>query len=244
MKKKSLHSVTKREEMQENILDSTYYFSINEIEVQGKSMTFTSSSGTSLRDNVNDLCMALQHFMEKGLSVESFDEYNTYDLMIYTYMQQEGEDFPKIDLSKTLDMKIKIAEDFKQILINKPITVNFGDNLNEKQSFYDEETNRSYDFYINKVENYDIWEDANKHFDSDHMKKAIKDANIGDEQLQEMKKDYYEFVEQTCPKGMYLAMIEYETEDDIQLNFYTKEFLDSKVEYNEGKCGIFFFFSR
>lgn len=241
VKKKSLHSVTKREEMQEDILNSTSNFSINEIEIQGKSMAFTSSSGTCLRDNAYDLCMALQHFVEKGLTVDLFDEYDTNDLMLYTYKQQDGEEFPKIDLSKPLDIKIKIAEDYNQILINKSMTVNFGDILNEKHSFYDEEVNRSYDLYINKVENYDIWEEANKHFDSEHMKKVIKDANIGDEQLQEMKKDYYEFIEQTCPKGMYLAMIEYETEDDVQLNFYTKEFLDAKVEYKEGKCGILFF---
>lgn len=121
------------------------------------------------------------------------------------------------------------------------MTVKFGDNINEKHSFYDEETNRSYSFYINKVEHHDIWEEANKHFDSDQMKKAMEEANISDEQLLQMKKDYYEFIEQTCPKGMDLAMIEYETEDDIQLNFYTKDFLDANVKHNEGKCGVLFF---
>ncbi len=232
--------LTNRDEMVNNISNETFHLNLKEIEIQGEKIVFNSSAGTCLCDNNYDLCMALQHFVEKGVSLDSFDEYYTSDLMFFTYNQQDGDEFPKVDMSKDLNMKLITSPDSKQILINKPLTVSFGDNINEKHCFFHEETNRDYYFYINKVEHYDIWEEANKHFDSEQMKKAMEDANVSNEQLMEMKKNYYEFVEQTCPKGMDLAMIEYETEDDIQLNFYTKEFLDAKIEHQD-KCGILLF---
>ena len=111
--------LTNREQMEENLSRDAFHLHIKDIEIQGQKITFDSSTGTSLQDNSYDLCMALQHFVENGLSTDSFDEFSTNDLMLYTYKQQDDEKFPKIDLSKPLDIKMQIAEDYKEILQKK-----------------------------------------------------------------------------------------------------------------------------
>lgn len=231
--------LSNREQMKQRI-DDSIHFSINEIEIQGKKINFCSSTAYCLSDNGYEPYMMLQHFAQRGLLLDEFDEYNVHELFIYSFNQQENEEFPKPDLSRELDIKLHVSYNPKEILSQKSISLDFGDDINEKYTFYDEEDKKECVFYINKLIHYDIWEDANKHFDSEDMKNAIKASGINNEELEVMKKDYFDFVEQSCPKGMDLAMIEYETEDDIQLNFYTREFLDAKPEY-KNKSGIFLF---
>jgi hypothetical protein len=46
-----------------------------------------------------------------------------------------------------------------------------------------------------------------------------------------MKQNYLEHLPDMCPQGMDLAILEYETENDIVLDIYTKEFLEKVVAY-------------
>lgn len=63
---------------------------------------------------------------------------------------------------------------------------------------------------------------------------------LSKEELDQMKKSSFEGIEGICPKGMKLALLMYETDDDISLSFYTKEFLDKKVIANN-TCSAFAF---
>ena len=45
-----------------------------------------------------------------------------------------------------------------------------------------------------------------------------------------MKAELPESLERVCPKGHALLILKYECQDDIQLNFYTTEFLSSKPD--------------
>lgn len=51
---------------------------------------------------------------------------------------------------------------------------------------------------------------------------------------------YMESFQEICPKDMNLAIVEYETQDDIQLNFYTKEYLDKKPVYKNSASTVIF----
>jgi hypothetical protein len=59
------------------------------------------------------------------------------------------------------------------------------------------------------------------------------------EQIDEAKRNIEKSFIDVCPKGMYYPVIEYESEDDISLEFHTKKFLDSKpVHHGNGSVGF------
>lgn len=87
--------------------------------------------------------------------------------------------------------------------------------------------------YINNVMLIDVWEDAREHFDD--MKYW---EHFTEEQLQEAKSHYYEALRQNCPKGMCYLGIEYECSRNIDLKFYSKEFLDSYPETHNGSAAF------
>lgn len=45
---------------------------------------------------------------------------------------------------------------------------------------------------------------------------------------QQLNKPYMDRTESICSKDQVLALLEYESEDDIQLNFYAQDYLDTK----------------
>lgn len=49
-----------------------------------------------------------------------------------------------------------------------------------------------------------------------------------EEEGQELNEQYMDSVASTCSEHQVLALLEYESEDDIQLNFYAQDYLDTK----------------
>ncbi len=230
---------TNREEMVSNICSHhTPHVHFPEIIIQGQRMTFSSSSAYRIRDNNNSAYMQLQHFVENGMSVALFDKIDLSDMMIASYEQNEGEAFPQIDLSQELDITLKVARSSKEVLINQPLHLEFGNmEKGQKFSFYDSINEKDRFFFVDSIEHYDIWQEAEHHFSSEKMKM------FSAQQIEEMKKQYFKCVEKTCPKGMDLAIIKYESEDNIQLNFYSKEFLDERPVHNNSSSSTMFFTS-
>lgn len=228
-----------RDKMINNITKerSSCDISIYEMIIQNKKMTFSSSSGSRVLHSNYEEYMKLQHFIEGGMSTTNWDEVDVSNIFIVAYKQSEDEEFPEIDLSRELDITIKISNNSKQILVDPPmpIRLKFGEmEKGNKFYFYDPIEKKERIFYINKMEHYDIWEDINQKFESEEMQAFPK------EQLEEMKEQYLDGLGEICPKGMNLAMLEYEAEGDIQLDFYTKEYLEKKPVYRSSSTGILF----
>ncbi|MCT4509562.1 MAG: hypothetical protein N4A48_12570 [Tepidibacter sp.] len=114
-----------------------------------------------------------------------------------------------------------LLENLKQnmILPKKEIFINKIEK-DDKFYFYDFIEKKNRIFYIDRIKHYDIWEEVNDKFEDAFIQDFSK------EQIKKMKEQYIDILEKICPKGMDLAIVEYETEDDIQLNFYSKEYLD------------------
>ncbi|WP_129598834.1 hypothetical protein [Anaerophilus nitritogenes] len=218
--------------MREGMNDINIY--ISEIIIQNQKMKFISSSAGYVRDYEG--YMKLQHFIEKGIDTTNWNEVHLDDIVIAAYEQKENEEFPKIDYSKKLDITLTVSEDFKEVLINQPICLEFGEiERGNKFYFYDSIEKKNRIFYIDKIEHYDVWEEVENTFEKEMMKV------LSEEQVKEMKEGYLDVIEKNCPKGMNLAMLEYETEDDIQLNFYSKKYLDDRPVQKSSSCSIMFF---
>lgn len=213
---------------------------ISEIIIQNQKMTFSACSSNSIYNKYDtnyESYMRVQHFIEKGMITANWDEVDLKNIIIAAYEQEKSEKFPKIDLSKELDITIKVRDTFKEILINKPISIGVGEIEKGKEFyFYDSVEKKNRIFYIDEISHYDIWGDVNNRFENEVMK------DLPEDQVKYMKEQHMNDLESVCPRGMNLLMIEYESEDDIQLNFYSKEYLDEKLVINNSSSAFTMFF--
>ncbi len=87
--------------------------------------------------------------------------------------------------------------------------------------------------YVNNVLLIDVWAD---------MEKQWSDPKIAEkfspEQLQQARKFSQDALEQNVPKGMCYIGVEYECTKDINLSFYTKQFLGSRPETRRGSSSM------
>jgi hypothetical protein len=230
--------ITKKDELTASI-DSRKrdnHIHIEEISIQKQKMTFTSSSLSPIYNNNCEEYMQLLHFIENGMSTVHWEEEALENLVIAAYEQKEDEEFPEIDMSKELDITIKVSKDYKEVLVNQPMCLEFGEAEKDKRGYYyDSVYNIHRSFYIDKLYHYDIWEEVDNRFDSEMIHKVPK------EHFAEMREQYFGLLEKTCPVGKNLVMLEYETEDGVQLNFYSREYLQEKPEPKSSSSSILLF---
>ena len=210
-------------------------YQISEITIQQQKMTFTSSETSPINDNNYKGYMRLQHFIENGLDIACWDDVNLSDLVIVAYIQKSTDEFPQIDLAKELEITLKVSKEFNEVLIKQPMLLEFGEKQKGiRYSFYDFINKKDRFFYIDKLNHYDIWEEVKKSFKDESLQ------GFTEESRDQFEKQYMTNLELICPNGMDLAMIEYETEDGLQLNFYAKEYLDARPAYGNSSGFILF----
>lgn len=213
---------------------------IKEMVIQDQIIKFTSSSSSHVSNNNPEGMMKLQHFVERGLISEEWDMVRLENMVITNYRQMEGEDAPVIDVNRELNISLECDRRFKQILVNHPFKTEFGKkDLGKKIEYYDEELKMHKYFYINEIYSFDPYEDIIEKMDK------IEDL----EMRKNMLDNFMESLEEVCPKDKNLAVIRYETPDNIQLSFNMKEYLDAKPiisssassmgwSYNDKEIGV------
>ena len=221
---------TNREELIDNIKNRRRNVHIKEMEIQGQAVRFGSSGSSPIYDMNRAGIMALQHFMEKGLISEEWDYVKLQNLVITNYEQIEGEEDPIIDINKELDISLHINEDFVEVPIQHPFKLDFGkQNIGKKISYYDEKLEKDNHFFLNEIYSFDVYEDMKKKVEE------IEDIEIRENTLN----NFIEAIEMICPRDKNLAVIKYETPDNVQLSFNMKEFLDGEPKvYESGGVGI------
>ena len=93
--------------------------------------------------------------------------------------------------------------------------------------------------YINKVELMDVWADQEKKFsDNDYREKMLQ--HMSEDEFEQMKNQFRQILEEHCPKGKHYLVVEYECSEDISLNFYDREYLDTIPKPREGSASSIF----
>ncbi len=194
------------------------YFFIKEMEIQNQIVTFGSSSSSIIHDMNMEGVMKLQHFVEKGLSLDEWDDVNLENLVITQYEQSKDESAPIIDDTKELNLKLCINPDSREIQVQHPFKVGFGkQDIGTKITYYDEELAKENYFFIDEIYSFDVYKDMEE-----------KVEKIEDEEMrQNMINNLMEVLGSICPRDKNLAVIKYETVDNRQLNFYMKDHLDT-----------------
>ena len=93
--------------------------------------------------------------------------------------------------------------------------------------------------YINKVELMDVWAEQEKKFAEDsYREKMLK--HMTETEFEQMKNQFWNVLEEHCPRGKHYLVIEYECSEDVVLTFYDKEYLDTLPKPREGSASSLF----
>lgn len=175
----------------------------------------------------------LSELLRNGWNPEGVD-YQNIDMLFLISIEFAGDftEIPKFDDNAKLHFTMN--KDCVSYLIEQPVILTVNEEYREKLWFKNKETDEEHWTQINRVYLMDVWSDMEKNLSDpkllEHMTKK---------QIEEAKMHIEKSLIEVCPKGMYYPVIEYESEEDISLEFHTKEFLDSKpVHHGNGSIGF------
>ena len=175
----------------------------------------------------------LSELLRNGWNPEGID-YQSIDMLFLTSIEFAG-DFVEIpEFDDNVKLHFNMNNDNISYLVEQPVILNVNGEYPEKLWFKNKEDSEEHWVQINKVYLMYIWGDMEKSFSSPKLSE-----NMTKEQIDEARRNIERSFIEACPKGMYYPVIEYESEEDISLEFHTKKFLDSEpVHHGNGSIGF------
>lgn len=204
---------------------SEFYLGKEKLQVQG-------GTGGPLKFSSEDYA-AIQLFfdmMNAGWTVPEWLKDEDWDkLQLVTLDIANIEKLP--EYSPTTPITIKHRPDPIQHILEKTITLQVG----KSRSFcFMDNYGDTVQCHINNVTLIDVWKNTEEQLSDPKLAERFSP-----EQLQEARKYSYDALEQSCPKGMCYVGIEYECSKDLSLSFYSKQYLKSRPEAQQGSASFF-----
>lgn len=179
-------------------------------------------------NNINEYTKFI-YFLNLGIDFSNFMDKRLEDYKIVKYKLNYD-----LDISNKKLTSLITRNSFIRRYVNQDIILDLENNDSDKKYTYiDLESKKEKTYYINNVRHYNILEDAENKFSSKEMKEHFKE-----EQLLEMKENYLKHIGKICEEDKDLILIEYESEDDIQLNFCAKDFVQEQSNMTRVKNNV------
>lgn len=121
-------------------------------------------------------------------------------------------------------VSITLGQYSKRIPVKKKMTLNItgqSEDVKPKKYVLPQE---DYPIWIDRVYLYDPWEGEEEQFSDPELLECFSQ-----EMLEELKEQNERQMERICPKGKYLPLIEYESEDNRQLEFFDAHYLSQPI---------------
>jgi len=174
----------------------------------------------------------LSELLRNGWNPEGID-YQSIDMLFLTCFDLVG-DFTKIpEFENNPLIHFTMRKDSTSYLVEQSVILTVNGEYPEKLWFKNKETGEEHWTQINRVYLMDMWVDMERTFSDPNLLKQMTK-----EQIAKSKKDFEEKFLEICPKGMCYPIVEYECEDCISLQFYTKNYLESKPINNNSGMGF------
>lgn len=227
--------ISNRLKEQSNILrqNETVVERIREIVIDN--VTYKVNGSTSSRIQLSDCedILNISRFLEKGWEPKHIGEINLEDCFLSSVMF-EGQYDEMPNFAHTPKITIKNRNSAKCELIEQPITLNVGKEYTEKIFFKIKETNEEHWLFINNVSVVDMLSETMKNFKNPNIIKKLNTM-----ELKKLKADTEKRILDVCPKGMGFLSLEYESDIDEQIEFYSKEYLENKPVNNNNSTTFF-----
>lgn len=140
--------------------------------------------------------------------------------------ETEKEKLPEWEAGK---VRLKYGRGAKKSIVGKRLCLKTG---NEAEIEFSLDSGKGI-CYINKVYPIDVWEEQEKRFDDPRYLEIMTR-----EELESHKKEFFEILEEECPRGMCYLGIEYECEPEGSVCFYDADFLDAEPKSSSGSARI------
>lgn len=207
------------------------------IRVNGKEYGIASTSSGDTGEWDTETVLTLAELMRRGVELNFLPELPMSGMRV-TAMELEG-GFQRIPEEWTLKPVIEWEPDpsHRSRLLKKRLLLPSG-KQDTKIRFRDE-TGQTHLLYVSELSYYDIWEKEEHRFeDPKYVEKFPA------EQLEEMKRTFFDSLTESYPRGTRIPIVEYETEGGIQAQFYSKEELDQPEKVHIGSCSSMWFLFR
>lgn len=204
---------------------SDFYFGDERLQVQG-------GQGGSLEYSTDDYGTIQVFFdmMSAGWVIpEWLKDADWSTLQLVTLKIANIEKLP--EYSPEMPITIKHRPDPVGHILEKTVTLQVG--KSRSFSFIDNYGDKVW-CHINNVTLTDVWKNA-----EEQIKTVKRTGRFSSEQLQQAKKYTYDALEQSCPKGMCYVGVEYECSKELNLVFYSKQYLKSRPEVHRGSSTFF-----
>ncbi len=202
-----------------------FYFGDERLQVQG-------GQGGSLEFSTEDygLIQVFFDMMSAGWTIpEWLKDADWNSLQLVTLKIADIEKLPAY--SPKMPITIKHRPDPVCHILEKTVTLQVG--KSRSFSFIDNYGDKVW-CHINNVTLIDVWKDA-----EEQLRTVEQSGRFSPEQLQQAKKHTYDALEQNCLKGMCYVGVEYECSKELNLVFYSKQYLNSKPETHRGSSTFF-----
>lgn len=230
-----VESITNRiEQRGDRNLEPTLRFGSVEKVCIGDLELTTNESGSGICGTEQwDKVALFTQFLLSGWSSVGIDT-KDIDTMFLTNLTFDGayDAIPAFDTEAPI--RFSMRQDSTRHLVELPVTLAVGSEYPDKLYFTDKVSGEQHWVQINRVTLCDIWVEMSKTFDNPQRKEQFSP-----EELARRKAEFEERFSEMCPKGMFYSVIEYECEEGIFLQFYSKRWLDAEPIHNNSAMGFF-----
>ena len=219
--------------MKEHTGSEVCYLHCSDFYLGEQRLQVRSGSGCALHHSIPnyEAMLVFSDMLRAGWKIPEWLRNEEWDnLQMVTLVIEDMKELPPY--SPEMPITIKHYPSAIQHIVEKTVTLNVG--KSRSFSFVDSYGDEVW-CYINDVKLIDVWKDTEEQFNDPRYT-----TKVSAERLQEMKEECFEALEQSCPKGMCYIGIAYECTKELNLQFYTKEFLKSRPETHEGSAATLF----
>jgi len=168
-----------------------------------------------------EVILTFTEFLRKGWIPMGID-FQDIDMLFLISLELGGVHTALPVMSENISLRFTMHNDNVNYIIEQPITVNMNGEYRDKLWFQDAVSGEDHWLQINRIYLSDMWADMKRTFDNPKLQEQMTS-----EQIAQAKSNFEKQFLEVCPKGMCIPIIEYECEDDIFLQFYSKDYLDA-----------------
>lgn len=174
----------------------------------------------------------LTEFLRHGWQPDGID-IQSIDMLFLCSLELDGDYAAIPTFGENPALRFSMRPASVACLVEQPITLTVGGSYPDRLWFRDAVTGEKHWAQINRVYLADMWVEMAKTFDDPRLHEKVTP-----EQIAQARSDFEERFIKICPRGMCFPIIEYECEEDISLQFYSRAYLDATPVHRSSAMGF------
>lgn len=228
---------THRELQKQGLLsENSYFFQIKQFAIGGSVYPVQGgeSGGLQQGDNMEAALLFARMAQEGWTLAEESPFYQADWNEVYLTKMEfpvEEEKLPDFD-GENDTFEVTWQENPRYTILEIPVRLEMGKTQEIAISF---DGGKEEMCYINRVYLMDVWKEQRKHFADPAVREKML-CYATEEELAETERMLYQALAADCPEGMYYPVVEYECSADVQLFFFSENYLNSVPQASNGSA--------